>query len=207
MDKTEYKKVPASDGPEPSPTSPWVTSPTVVPSPTSPPEKAPGGSLQFAKAALAFHDQLGDIRKKHASTTTTVTAVGQPPESPPPSKEAAPSASPPPDAPAEKAGDALSDDPVVAKRLRILRLVQSTLTAIFSIAIAALQAKAYGCFESTKDGMCSSRTISVISPSPLRTILQTLTIPVLNSPRCLAHPSQSLPDHHAHGRGHRGRGL
>ncbi len=141
MDKATYTQVALEE--EPSPTG-YHTSPTtdVGSTPTSPSNR---GSIQFAKAAFVFRDRLDMIRDKHTSI------VGKPVEVlPTPHDE--PPMSPPPTAATlvEKAPE--DKDPVIAKRLRILRLVQNTATSALSIAIAVLQAKAYLSWEKTQNG-------------------------------------------------------
>ena len=53
---------------------------------------------------------------------------------------------------AERDDDAPEPEPpAITRRLRVLRLVQSAATAILSIAVAALQMRAYSTFQRTKD--------------------------------------------------------
>jgi hypothetical protein len=115
-----------------------------VPVHSPPPPSVPAAddhrqSIQFARAAFVFRDRLDDVRKKHALVTVTDVSP------------AAPSQPTPSPTPATAATKANKDDPVVTKRLRFLRLIQSALTAGLSIAIAALQMKTYISFQHTKD--------------------------------------------------------
>jgi hypothetical protein len=121
---------------EPSPT-------VVVSSPTSPHSEKT--SIQFAKAAFLFKDKLDDVRKNKRTTAVHEEEVLPTPLSPP--APLPPSSSPPEDPPEGED----SSDPIAARRLRILRLVQSTLTSFLSIAIAVLQGKAYLAYQRTKD--------------------------------------------------------
>jgi len=104
-------------------------------------------SIQFAKAAFVFQDKLNNVRKKHAEAPQE-TAL----EALPPSQSGLQDNTTEGDSTIKGDDDAPEpEDPIAARRLRILRFVQSTLTSLLSIAIAALQAKAYASFQRTKD--------------------------------------------------------
>jgi len=108
-----------------------------------------GQSIQFARAAFAFRDNLQNVRKKH--TEVLDQAAPAAPAAPSPLQAT-------PHDNTTKADDPIKgddpgpkpDDPVAARRLRILRLVQSILTSFLSIAIAALQTKVYVNYQQTK---------------------------------------------------------
>ncbi|KAF2103926.1 hypothetical protein NA57DRAFT_70138 [Rhizodiscina lignyota] len=84
-------------------------------------------SLGFTKAAITFRDQLGSIRRKRDSEQT-VTSSWVPPT---------------PTLPAKR--DSLD------RSIKILRIVQSTLTALLSLAIAFMQGRVYYIFLRTKN--------------------------------------------------------
>ncbi|KAK4160486.1 hypothetical protein QBC43DRAFT_359391 [Cladorrhinum sp. PSN259] len=104
----------------------------VSPASSPPSSMSPGGGIQFAKAALVFQNQLGDIRDRKKQPTATTTDVTE-------------------NETAKPADSEEQLDLVVARRLRIVRLMQSAMTATLSIAIAVLQAKAYSDYQSTKN--------------------------------------------------------
>jgi hypothetical protein len=143
-DSGGYKKVASvdTDGHQESP----EPSPTIVVYPPAT-QCSDGASIQFAKAAFLFKDKLDDVRKKRTEMP----------------KDAAPAATSPPQTAlqdgAAKGDDTTkgddeasgSDDPIEARRLLILHLAQTALTSLLSIAIAALQGKAYVRYLQTKD--------------------------------------------------------
>jgi len=133
-----------SESQEPSPT-------ILASSPTSPSSER--ATFQFAKAAFVFQDKLNDIRKKH--TEVQVPKAATLAATPPPQTAPHGNTTKGDDSDSSKGTDASiatkQDDPVAARRLRILRLVQSVLTSLLSIAIAALQGKAYASYLRTKD--------------------------------------------------------
>ncbi|KAK1760037.1 hypothetical protein QBC47DRAFT_396046 [Echria macrotheca] len=119
-------------------------SPTIVASaPNSP--RSERVSMQFTKAAFAFKDKLEDVRKHKSQPVVHEEALPTPTTQNPPKPEPATSGA---DAPQEAKSE---EDPVTARKLRILRLVQSTLTSFLSIAIAILQGKAYLSYQQTKN--------------------------------------------------------
>jgi hypothetical protein len=120
-------------------------SPAAVASPPhSPSEKQ---AIQFAKTALIFKDMLDGIREKHAAVTEVIDGSSPPAA---PSKSIAVSSSRP-ITPAALSGAPQGGETIIDRRLRLLRLVQSTLTALLAIAIAVLQARAYAAFQAIKD--------------------------------------------------------
>jgi len=145
-----YKQVSCTDleSAEPSPTTTGGSS-------LQSPKSERGASMQFAKAALIFKDKLEDTRRRTSRTgdelspplpTPSTTAYTT---SPPPSAQLLLPPSNPSNQPEEKEEE--EEDPVTARRLRIIRLVQNALTALVSIAIAVLQARALVSYQQTKD--------------------------------------------------------
>lgn len=96
---------------------------------TDSPLLSPGSDRQsvgFARAALAFTDKLGSIRRKresgHTFATTPTTEVSE-----------------------------ASADTAPQKSIKVLRMIQSSLTALLSLAIAFMQGRVYIMYLRTKD--------------------------------------------------------
>lgn len=89
-------------------------------------------SIGFTKAAFAFHDRLGSLRRKRASQSTSVVSG---PES---------------DISPTKDGSASTEDSPPQKGIKILRILQRTLTALLSLAIAFFQGRVYYTYKRTE---------------------------------------------------------
>lgn len=154
------------DSVEPSPT----TANSSLSSPK--PERV---SMQFAKAALIFKDKLEDVRGKsrtgkHEHEAPPTPSTSSPPQSaqllPPSTSENQPE------------GDNQEDqeeDPITARRLRTIRLVQNTLTSLVSIAIAVLQAKALVSYQQTKNTPGAWPTYPNLMPTIMLMVVAILT--------------------------------
>jgi len=166
MDGPTYKKI-ALDDVDTAYAAPSAhTSPTPTAGRVSP-DHATRQSIQFAKSAFVFRDRLDDIRKKRSSAASlsepaTPAAAGLSSPPPPPPKSAVPAVTLTPTAAEEDDDDAAAaaaagadvtgpEPKALARRLRLLRLAQGTLTAGLSLAVAALQLRAYVTFQRTKD--------------------------------------------------------
>jgi hypothetical protein len=131
---------------------PMATGPSALPTPS------------FTKAAIVFHDQLQQVRHKRVSDST----VSEVSESPGP-KDSKQSGVAVVSSIEVDGNDKLDtvEGTVLGRQIRLLRALQSALTALLSLSIAFFQGRAYVVFVQTKDVPGAWPTTPFIAPTLL----------------------------------------